>query len=78
MRRYRRRHKIDETIPDEQVIIPHEFQQWFDHLVWDEYLKRRDLQISKAEKVFQSEEYQDRQYTQLDNYIDKRLQDIKK
>jgi len=78
MRRYRRRHKIDETISDEQVIIPHEFQQWFDHLVWDEYLKRRDLQISKAEKVFQSEEYQDRQYTKLDNYIDKRLQDIKK
>jgi uridine kinase len=76
MRRYRRQNKIEETIPDEQVIITNGFQQWFDHLVWDGYLKRRDLQISKAEKVFQSDEYQNRQYIQLDNYIDKRLKDI--
>jgi len=76
MRRYRRVHKIEETIPDEQVIIPNGFQQWFDHLVWDGYLKRRDLQISKVEKVFHSDEYQNRQYKQLDNYIDKRLKDI--
>jgi len=76
MRRYRRQCKIQETISDDQIIIPNKFQQWFDHLVWDEYLKRRDLQILKAEKIFQSEEYQDRQYTQLDHYIDKRLKEI--
>ena len=76
MRRYRRRNEIEDTISDEHVIIPNNFQQWFDHLVWDGYLKRRDLQISKADKVFQSEEYQDRQYTLLDNYIDKRVKDI--
>jgi uridine kinase len=76
MRRYRRHSKTNETISDEQIRIPDKFQQWFDHLVWTEYLKRRDLQIAKAEKVFQSEDYQNRQYTQLDNYIDKRLKDI--
>jgi uridine kinase len=76
LRRYRRRCKIEETIPDDQIQISDGFQQWFDHLVWNEYLKRRDLQISKAEKVFQSDEFQNRQYTTLDNYIDKRLKDI--
>ncbi|CAF2576259.1 unnamed protein product [Rotaria sp. Silwood2] len=76
MKRYRRHSRIHDTIPDERIIIPNEFQQWFDHLVWTEYLKRRDLQISKAEKIFHFEEYQDKQYIQLNNYIDKRLKDI--
>jgi uridine kinase len=76
MRRYRRQNRIHETIPDDQIKISNAFQQWFDHLVWDAYLKQRDLQISKAEKVFQSEEYHNKQYTQLDHYIDKRLKDI--
>ncbi|CAF3591935.1 unnamed protein product [Rotaria sp. Silwood1] len=76
MKRYRRRSLIHDTIPDEQIIIPNEFQQWFDHLVWTSYLQRRNLQISKAEKVFHFEEYQDKQYIQLDNYIDKRLKNL--
>jgi uridine kinase len=76
MRRYRRQNRINEKLPDDQIQIPDNFQQWFDHLVWDSYLKRRDLQISKADKVFQFEEYQNKQYTQIDNYIDKRLKDI--
>ena len=56
VQRYRRRNKIDDTIPNETIIVTEQFQQWFDYLVWDEYLKRRDLQISKAEKVFQSDQ----------------------
>ena len=76
MRRYCRRLKSQPMLFDEQIIIPDEFQRWFDHLVWAEYLKRRDFQISKAEKIFQFDEYRDKQYIQLDNYIDKRLEDI--
>jgi uridine kinase len=76
MRRYRRHCKIEETISDEKVIIPPGFQEWFDQLVWNAYLKRRDLQISKAEKVFQSDEYQNREYRSIDNYLDQRLKDI--
>jgi uridine kinase len=76
LRRYRRQQKIEETISDEQILIPDRFQRWFDCLVWDGYLKRRDLQKSKSEKVFQSDEYQHRQYAILDDYIDKRLEDI--
>ncbi|UJR14218.1 hypothetical protein I4U23_001211 [Adineta vaga] len=76
MRRFRRHSKIDSRIPDSQVIITEKFQQWFDYLVWTEYLKRRDSQMSKAEKTFHSDEYQNRQYTQIDNYIDTRLKEI--
>jgi uridine kinase len=76
VRRYRRRYKILDTIPNENVIIPNFYQQWFDYLVWDEYLKRRDLQIENAEKVFHWNEYQQKQYLQLDNYIEQRLKEI--
>ena len=76
MRRYCRQFKSQQMLSDKQIIIPDKFQQWFDHLVWTEYLKRRDLQLSKVEKVFQFDEYRDKQYTQLDNYIHKRLEDI--
>ncbi|CAF1083518.1 unnamed protein product [Adineta steineri] len=77
MRRYRRRQKIDAQIPDEQVTVSNEFQQWFDHLVWSAYLKQRDLQLSKTEKIFHSDEYQNQEYIQIDNYIDQRLKDYK-
>ncbi len=78
MRRYRRRKKILDTISDEQVIIPDDYQQWFDYLVWKEYLKRRDLQIKNAEKIFHWNEYQQKQYRQLDAYIDQRLKEMTK
>ncbi|CAF4359812.1 unnamed protein product [Rotaria sordida] len=76
MKRYRRQSRINDTISDERILISKEFQQWFDYLVWAEYLKWRDLQISTAEKVFHFDEYRDKQYIQLDNYIDKRLKDL--
>jgi uridine kinase len=76
MRRYRRRLKIKDDVLNEDVKISNEFQQWFDHLVWDEYLKRRDLQIEKAEKTFHSDQYQQREYSLLDNYIDQRLKNL--
>jgi uridine kinase len=76
LRRYRRRHQIKETISDDQITISTDFQKWFDYLVWEAYLKQRDLQISKSEKVFQSDEYQHRQYVIIDDYIAKRLDDI--
>ena len=73
LRRFRRRSKIAWQVPDDQVRVTTEFQQWFDHLVWAEYLKRRDLQMSKAEKIFHSDQYRNRDYTQLDDYLDTRL-----
>jgi len=76
MRRYRRQYRISETTPDDQIKIADKFQQWFDHLVWDSYLQRRNLQISKSNQIFQSEEYQNKQYTQIDNYIDKCLKNV--
>ncbi|CAF3668858.1 unnamed protein product [Rotaria socialis] len=62
MKRYRRHSRISDKVSDEQIRIPNKFQQWFDHLVWNEYLKRRNLQISKAEKIFQFDDYKNRQY----------------
>jgi uridine kinase len=76
IQRYRRRNKIPHTISNENIIVTEEFQQWFDHLVWDEYLKRRDLQIGKSEKIFHSNEYQQKQYASLDNYIAQRIREI--
>jgi uridine kinase len=76
VQRYRRRNKIDQTIPNETIIVTEQFQQWFDYLVWDEYLKRRDLQLSKAEKIFYSNEYQQKQYISLDDYIAQRVREI--
>lgn len=76
VKRYRRRARIDEGVPDAQVAVPEEFQRWFEHLVWDEYLKRRDLQISKADKVFHSDTFQNQQYAQLDTYVDQRAKEI--
>ena len=73
VRRYRRRRRIPEHISNENVEVSHEFQQWFDHLVWDEYLKRRDLQMSKAEKIFSWNEYNGRAYRLLDAYIAERV-----
>ena len=76
VQRYRRRNKIDRTIPNENIQVTKEFQQWFDCLVWDEYLKHRDLQIAKAGKVFHSNEYQQNQYMLLDDYIVQRVSEI--
>jgi uridine kinase len=76
LRRYRRQYKIEDSILNENVIVSNRFQQWFDYLVWNEYLKRRDLQIEKAEKIFQSNQYQQRQYIQLDTYIEQHLKQI--
>lgn len=73
LRRYRRRIRIAEHISNDDVNISEEFQQWFDHLVWNEYLKRRDLQMSKAEKIFTSNEYNGRVYRLLDDYIVERV-----
>lgn len=73
MRRYRRDYRIDNTLPNDAVIIPNKFQQWFDHLVWTEYLKRRDSQILKSEQLFHSDIYDHHQYEQLDDYINQRL-----
>lgn len=76
MKRYRREYSIDEKVSDEQIAIPIKFQKWFDYLVWEGHLKRRDLQLSKVKRVFNFEEYKDKKYIELDNYIDKRLKDI--
>ncbi|CAF1007127.1 unnamed protein product [Adineta ricciae] len=76
LRRFRRRSKIASQVPDDQVQVTTDFQQWFDYLVWEEYLKRRDLQMSKAEKIFHSDQYRNRDYTQLDDYLDARLIEI--
>ncbi|CAF1683393.1 unnamed protein product [Rotaria magnacalcarata] len=76
MKRYRRHSRISDKVSDEQIRVPNKFQQWFDHLVWNEYLKRRNLQISRAEKIFQFDDYKNRQYMQIDDYIDKRLQEL--
>lgn len=73
VRRYRRRCRIPEDMSNENVEVSREFQQWFDHLVWDEYLKRRDLQMSKAEKIFSWNEYNGRAYRLLDDYIAERV-----
>jgi len=64
------------SISNENVIVSDEFPQWFDYLVWDEYLKRHDLQIEKADKMFHSNEYQQKQYIQLDVYMEQRLKQI--
>ena len=76
LRRYRRDYRIQETLSNAEVVIPTKFQQWFDHLVWAEYLKRRDLQISKSEQTFHSNIYENHEYTKLDDYIDQRLKDL--
>jgi len=73
LRRFRRRHKISDDISDENVSISNEFQQWFDHLVWNEYLKYRDQQIQHADQIFSSNDYE-----QLDNYIFERLNNIRR
>ena len=78
LRRYRRQANIAPTISDEQIRIPNGFEKWFDHLVWDGHLKRRDLQKSRTEKTFHSDEYQHHQYIKLDQYIDKRLEQIRR
>ena len=78
LRRYRRDARIPPTLSDEQIRLPTTYQNWFDHLVWNTYLKRRDLQRSKAEKIFHSDEYQHHHYTKLDQYIDKRLDEIRR
>ncbi|MCC7515689.1 MAG: hypothetical protein IT212_13450, partial [Bacteroidia bacterium] len=52
MQRFRRQTKVDPAVSDSQVTIATKFSQWFDNLVWPEYLQRRGLQIANAEKVF--------------------------
>lgn len=76
LRRYRRRTKISDDILNENVTITNEFQQWFDHLVWNEYLKHCDLQMTKADQIFYSNDYQEKQYHILNTYIQQRLNQI--
>ena len=76
MRRYRRHREIPSEIPDENVGMAQTYRDWFDHLVWEEYLKRRDSQMALAEKRFTSDDYDAYQYNLVDTYIDKRLNDI--
>ncbi|CAF5017353.1 unnamed protein product [Rotaria sp. Silwood1] len=76
MQRFRRKTHVNPKMPDSQVAITDHFSRWYDNLVWPEYLKRRDLQMANAEKVFKPEEYQDRNYTKLDTYIDQRVKEI--
>lgn len=76
IKRYRRSRRIPEITPDEQVVIPNDFQQWFDHLVWASYLKRRNLQMSKSEKTFDFREYNHKNFTAIDIYIDKRIKEL--
>lgn len=78
LRRYRRDASIPSNISDEQIRIPNGFEKWFDQLVWDGYLKRRDLQKSRAQKTFHSDEYQHHHYIKLDQYIDKSLEEIQR
>lgn len=73
LRRFRRRQKIPESILAETIQVSQEFQQWFDHLVWKEYLQRRDLQMFKADRIFSSNDYHGRQYQLLDDYIAERV-----
>ncbi|CAF2078352.1 unnamed protein product [Rotaria magnacalcarata] len=73
MQRFRRDTKVDPALSDSQVRIAIKFSEWFDNLVWAEYLQRRALQIANAEKVFKPEEYQNNNYTILDAYIGQRL-----
>ena len=78
VQRFRRRHKIPETILAENIQVTEQYQQWFDHLVWHEYLQRRDLQMSKADRIFSSKDYHGRQYRILDNYIIERVKQVPK
>ena len=76
MQRFRRANRIDPTISDSQVNITEKFSQWYDHLVWPEYLKRCNQQKTKADKVFELDDYQNRNYTKLDAYINNRLDEL--
>ncbi|CAF3928714.1 unnamed protein product [Rotaria sp. Silwood1] len=76
MQRFRRTSKVHPAVLDSQVIITDKFSRWFDNLVWAEYLKRRDVQMANAEKVFKPEEYQNNNFTILDAYICQRLKEI--
>lgn len=76
MQRFRRDTRVNPELHESQVTITDRFSQWYDHLVWAEYLKRRDLQMANAEKVFELEEYQNGEYAKLDAYINKRLKQI--
>ncbi|CAF3300881.1 unnamed protein product, partial [Rotaria socialis] len=75
MQRFRRDTRVDPALSDSQVRITTKFSQWFDNLVWAEYLQRRALQIANAEKVFKPEEYQNNNYAILDAYIGQRLRE---
>lgn len=76
MQRFRRETKINSDVPNSQVKISEDFSRWYDNLVWVEYLKRRDLQMKNAGKVFKPEEYEDKSYGILDAYIDQQLMAI--
>lgn len=78
LQRYRRDRSIPSAIANEQINIPTSYQNWFDHLVWDTYLKRCDLQRAKSDKIFHSDEYHHRHFIQLDQYIEKRLEEIRR
>lgn len=76
MQRFRRDAQVNPKLSDSDVIITDKYSQWYDDLVWAEYLKRRDLQMAKADKVFEPEEYQKREYTSIDAYISTRLTEL--
>ncbi|CAF1119946.1 unnamed protein product [Adineta steineri] len=73
---FRRENRIDLKLLDSQVTITDRFSQWYDNLVWAEYLKRRDLQMTNIDKVFKPEEYQNGNYTNVDAYINERVEQI--
>ena len=76
LRRYRREYRVPTHIADDELSIPASFRERFDHLVWAEYLKRRDLQLSQVQKTFSSDQYHQYQYGQIDECIDKCLEDV--
>lgn len=75
-RRYRRHYRVPSHVTDNELSIPKSFQTWFDHLVWMEYLRQRDLQLSQVQKNFSSDQYNHYQYGQIDDYIDRCLTEL--
>ena len=73
IQRFRREAEVDPKVPNSQVTVTDSFARWYNQLVWNEYLKRCNLQMKNAEKVFQCHEYENGCYGQLDAYIKHRL-----
>lgn len=76
MQRFRRDAQVNPKLRDSDVVVTNKYSQWYDDLVWAEYLKRRHLQMAKVDKVFELEEYQKKKYTNIDAYINSRLKEL--